>query len=403
MASTFTALDGVRVLDFTRVLAGPYCTMMLADLGADVLKVEAPERGDDTRHWGPPWAGAGPARQSAYFLSVNRNKRSLTLNLKHPHGQRIARRLAARSHIVVENFRPGQMGAFGLAYEDLRADNPALVYCSITGFGQTGPYRDRPGYDYAIQAMSGLMSITGPAEGEPYKVGVAIADVLTGLFATSAVLAALRHAEHTGQGQQIDLALLEAQIAALVNVASGYLVSGMAPARYGNQHPNIVPYQTFRAADGDFVLAVGNDGQFRALCELIGRPELAHEVRFASNPARVENRAELVALLGDIFVQQPAAHWVEAALAAGIPAGPIHDIPAILDDSHIRARGLVQETLLPDESMLRLVGSPLHLGETPPVLRRPPPLLGQHSDEALAEWLGMDTDEIAAARAEGAV
>ena len=393
-------LAGLRVLDFSRVLAGPLCTMILADLGAEVVKVERPGAGDDTRQWGPPWFGEGEARLSAYFASVNRNKRSLTLNLKHPRGREIARQLAARSHVLVENFRRGQMAAFGLAYEDLRAQNPALVYASITGFGQNGPYRDRPGYDYVVQAMSGLMAITGPADGPPYKVGVAISDVVAGLFAATSVLAAVRNAERTGQGEYIDVALLDTSIAALVNIVSNVLVSGQPPRRYGNQHPNIVPYQTFEAADGAFVLAVGNDGQFARLCELIGRPELAGDPRFATNPARVQNRDTLIALLAPIFRQKPVAQWVDALLAAGIPSGPIHDLPDVLADPHVAARGLVHELPL-DGDLLRLVGPPVQFAERPAKVRTPPPHLGEHTEAVLGELLGMDAAQVAELRAEG--
>ncbi len=391
-------LDGVRVLDFSRVLAGPFCTMILGDLGADVIKVERPGRGDDTREWGPPWSGEGEAAQSAYYLCANRNKRSITLNLKAEAGRDLARRLAAQSHVVVENFVPGQMAGFGLGYDDLSALNPALVYCSITGFGQSGPYRDRPGYDYVIQAMSGLMSITGPAEGEPVKVGVAISDVIAGLFAATSILAALRHAERTGQGQHLDLALLDTQIAALVNVASNYLVSGEAPARTGNQHPNIVPYQTFRAADGEFVLAVGNDAQFARLCAILARPDLPADPRFATNPARVQHRAALVAELEAAFAARPVAAWIADFVAAGIPAGPINDIPAALADPHVQARGLLATV-----EDVTLVGSPLKLSATPPVVRRPPPRLGEHTDAVLREVLGLDEAAIAACRDAGAL
>lgn len=384
------ALAGVRVLDFSRVLAGPVCTMLLGDLGADVIKVENPGTGDDTRQWGPPWLGD----QSAYYLSVNRNKRSLTLNLKTPEGQHIARQLAAKSQIVVENFKVGQMAGFGLGYEELRAVNPALVYCSITGFGQTGPYADRPGYDFIIQAMSGLMSITGPADGEPYKVGVAVSDVFTGLFALSAILAALRHAERTGEGQYIDLALLDSQLAALVNVASNTLVSGRPAARFGNAHPNLVPYQIFQASDGAFTVGVGNDRQFAALCAIIGQPELAADLRFATNPARVTHRAELIPMLEAAFVRRTAAAWVEALLAAGVPTGPINDVAAILHDPQVQARGLIQTVTTAAGEALHLVGSPAQLSATPAGIRYPPPTLGQHTDEILQEVVGLDTAAI---------
>lgn len=396
-------LSGLRVLDFSRVLAGPFCTMLLADLGADVIKVEHLARGDDTRAWGPPWLGEGDDAQSAYFLSVNRNKRSLTLDIKTPGGQDLARRLAAKSHVVVENFKAGQMASFGLGYDDLRAINPALVYCSITGFGQTGPYRDRPGYDYVIQAMSGLMSITGPEDGPPYKVGVAIADVFAGLFAATSILAAVRHSERTGQGQSIDVALLDAQIAALVNVASNFLVSGQTPPRFGNQHPNIVPYQTFSASDGEFVVAVGNDGQFARLCAVIGRPDLRDDPRCATNPARVEHRAWLIPLLQAVFARRPAAEWVDRLLAAGIPAGPINTIPAALGDPHVAARGLVHEIDLQAGEVLRLIGPPVRMAPDAAEVRTPPPRLGEHTDEVLRDVLGLDAEAITAYRAAGCI
>ncbi len=388
------ALSGVRILDFTRVLAGPFCTMILADMGADVIKVES-LGGDDTRQWGTPFDALG---RSAYYLSVNRNKRSLTLNLKSPEGQQIARQLAAQSQIVTENFKPGGMAAFGLGYDDLSALNPRLVYTSITGFGQTGPYSERPGYDFIIQAMSGLMSITGEQDGEPSKVGVAIADVVAGLFATTSILAALRHAEQTGEGQHLDVALLDTQIAALVNIASNALVSGETPARYGNAHASIVPYQTFRAADGEFALAVGNDRQFAQLCQLIAQPEWAADPRFSTNPARVQNRDALIDLLNGVFAARSAVEWVIGALDLGIPAGTLNTVSQILDDPHIQARCLIHEI-----DALRLVGPPVGFSATPPTVRTPPPDLGQHSAEILRERLGLSDDQIAQYRANGVI
>jgi len=396
-----TSLEGVRVLDFTRVLAGPYCTMLLGDLGADVLKVESPQ-GDETRAWGPPWAGDGAERESAYYLAVNRNKRSLTLNLKQPAAQVIAQQLAAQSQIVLENFKPGQMAKFGLDYQSLKRHNPTLVYVSITGYGQTGPYSDRPGYDHIIQAMSGLMSITGPPDGEGYKVGVALVDVISGLFALSGVLAALRHAERTGEGQHLDIALMDAQLSALVNVASSTLVSGKTPGRYGNAHSTIVPYQNFRAADKPFALAVGNDGQYRTLCSLIERPDLASDERYATNPARVVNRAGLVAELQVIFGAQSADYWVELCLSVGIPAGPVQTVIQALNDDHARARHLIREAELPNGQTLKMVASPL-LPDTPDAVRYPPPQLGQHTSQILAERLGLSPSEIVRLRDNGLI
>jgi crotonobetainyl-CoA:carnitine CoA-transferase CaiB-like acyl-CoA transferase len=389
-----TALAGLRVLDFTRVLAGPFCTMILGDFGADVIKIEQPMLGDETRHWGPPWAGRGDSRLSAYYLSVNRNKRSLTLNLKNAEGQALARGLALNSDVVVENFKVGQMRSYGLDFESLRTANPGLIYCSITGYGQHGPFASYPGYDYVIQGQSGLMSITGPADGPPYKVGVAISDVVTGLFAANAIQAAL-HARHTtGQGQYIDISLLESQIAALVNVASNYLVSSEAPRRYGNAHANIVPYETFEATDGAFVLAVGNDGQFQRCCDIIGMPELASDERFATNPARVANRADLIPILQRVFAARPVQAWVDSFRAAGIPAGEINTIPDALRNPQVQARGLVQKVSLDDGSKVELLGPVGQFSFTPPSIHRPPPTLGQHTVEILREMLGFDNSTI---------
>ena len=368
--------------------------MLLADFGADVIKVERPDSGDDTRQWGPPWAGERENRLSAYFISVNRNKRSVTLNLKTPEGQKLARQLALQSDVVIENFKVGQMKSYNLDFESLHTEHPGLVYCSITGYGQTGLYTERPGYDYVIQGQSGLMSITGAADGSPYKVGVAISDVITGLFAANAIQVALHHRSKTGEGQYIDIALLDSQIAALVNVMSNYLVSHEAPQRYGNAHPNIVPYQTFETANGSFILAVGNDGQFRQCCQVIGRPELSDEKRFATNPARVVNRESLIAILEPIFHQKTSAEWVEAMLAAGIPAGPINDIPAIIDDPHVQARGLVQSIYLADGTPLDLLTPVARLSATPAQIHRPPPLLGADTENILREVLALDTATI---------
>lgn len=393
------ALDGLRVLDFTRVLAGPLATMNLADLGAEVIKIENPSLGDDTRHWGPPWAG----ELSAYFASVNRNKRSLSLDLKSPEGREIARQLASESHVIVENFKVGQMASFGLGYGDLRQSNPALVYCSITGFGQTGLYSERAGYDYVVQAMSGLMSITGEKDGEASKVGIAISDVIAGLYATSAILAALHHAQATGQGQHIDISLLDTQIAALVNIASNYLVSGQNPPRYGNQHQNIVPYQTFRASDQEFVLAVGNDKQFRLLCHLIQLPELASDSRFSTNPVRVHNRTTLIPLLSEAFLTKSAEEWESLLVDAGIPAGRINTVEQALNSANIVSRELVQSVSLPDGEMLKLVASPMKLSATPPQIHTPPPVLGADTDSILCKLLGYNEAQIASLRSKGII
>jgi formyl-CoA transferase len=387
-----TALQGLRILDFTRVLAGPFCTMLLGDFGADVIKIERPVLGDDTREWGPPYAG--DSGLSAYFISVNRNKRSLTLNLKEAEGRELAHRLALQSDVLIENFKVGQMKSYGLDFEKLHAEHPALIYCSITGYGQDGLYQDRPGYDYVIQGQSGLMSITGEPDGQPYKVGVAISDVLTGLFAVNAMLTALYHRTQTGEGQYIDISLLDSQVAALVNVVSNYLVSQKAPVRYGNAHANIVPYEAFESADGSFILAVGNDRQFRQCCDLIGRADLASDERFASNPARVQNRDALVKILQDIFREKSSVEWVSAFLKVGVPAGEINDIPSMINDAHIQARGLVQPVTLHDGTPVDLLAPTSRLSATPARIDAPPPLLGQHTDEILREVLNLDSDTI---------
>lgn len=380
----------LKVLDFSRVLAGPFATMLLADFGAQVVKVERPGSGDETRAWGPPWVGTF----SAYYLSVNRNKQSITLNLKTAKGRDLARRLALQADVLVENFKVGQMQSFGLDYPTLSAENPGLIYCSLTGFGQDGPYAKRPGYDYAIQAMSGLMSITGPSTGEAYKVGVAISDVVTGLYAVNSIQTALFHRQLTGQGQAIDIALLDAQIGALVNVASNYLVSGQVPPRYGNGHPNIVPYQSFSAADGAVVIAAGNDGQFMRLCQLIEREDLMDDPRFATNPARVENRELLTAILAPIVSMRPARWWVEHLLAVNVPAALVQDMEQVFQDPHVLARQMVHDvTLASGESVLQVSPVP-KLSQTPPQVRHAPPALGQHTARVLADWLGLSVEEI---------
>jgi formyl-CoA transferase len=376
-------LHGVRVLDLSRVLAGPYCTMVLGDLGADVIKVESPD-GDETRAWGPPFA----AGESAYYLCVNRNKRGMVVDLKTADGQNILRELALKSDVLVENFRPGTLSRFGLDYESLRTHNSRLVYCSISGFGQTGPLRDRPGYDFMIQAMGGLMSITGDPEGEPMKVGVAAADLFAGQNAVIAVLAALGARERTREGQYIDIALFDSQLAWLANVASNYLISGDLPKRYGNAHPNIVPYQSFAAVDGWFALAVGNNRQFARLCELIGQPGWASDERFGTNAARVTHRDELISLLKPIFAMKSVAEWLSALETAGIPCGPINTFKEVFSEPQVAAREMLVKMEHPTIGELPLVGSPLIFSQTPVEYRRPPPQLGQHTEEILREVLG---------------
>lgn len=392
-------LTGLRVLDCSRVLAGPFATMLLGDLGAEVIKVEHPRGGDDTRAWGPPDAGG----ESAYYLSINRNKRSLALDLKTPAGRAILRRLAGASDVLVENFRRGTMASWGLDYATLAADNPGLVYCTISGYGPKGPQREKPGYDFVVQAASGLMSISGPADGEPSKLGVAIVDILAGLFAANAILAGLLGRTATGRGTQIEVSLLESALAALINVGQNYLVTGSPPGRYGNAHPNIVPYQTFAAADGWLAVAVGNDKQFAALCAVLGDPALAADPQFATNPARVTHRATLVARLIEPFLARPVAYWVAALERAGVPVGPVQTVAEVLDSPQVQALGLVREVDHPTAGRLRLIGSPLHLNGAAPPIRYPPPLLGQHSAAILAEVLGLTPAAIAALAAEGVI
>ena len=391
-------LEGVRVLDLSRVLAGPYCTMLLGDLGADVLKVELPGEGDDTRRWGPPYVGG----ESAYYLAVNRNKRGITLNLKSAAGQRILRQLANRSQVLVENFKPGTLERIGLGYDALRQTNPALVYCRISGYGASGPDATLPGYDFVMQAASGLMSITGEPDGEPMKLGIAIVDILTALFAANGIQAALRVAERTGVGQIVDISLLESALAVLINVGQGYLVTGEPPARYGNAHANIVPYEVYRAADGYIAIGCGNDRQFAALCAVLGNPALAANPDFATNPARVAHRIALKAALEASLATRSVADWIPAIRAAGIPAGPINDIPTILNDLQTAALGIMQEVAHPTIESLRMIGSPLKLSAANPTIRLHPPLLGEHSVEVLEE-LGYSAEEIKELRANGAI
>ena len=403
------ALSGVRVLDLSRVLAGPWCTQTLADLGADVIKVERPGAGDDTRGWGPPFlkdeAGHDTA-EAAYYLGANRNKRSITIDLSQPEGAALVRRMAGQCDVVVENFKVGDMARRGLGAERLLALNPRLVYCSITGFGQTGPYQDRAGYDYAIQGMGGLMSVTGERDdrpgGGPQKVGVAVADLFTGMYATVAILAALRHRDATGEGQVIDMALLDTQVAMLANLGANYLVTGQAPRRAGNAHQNIVPYQVFEVADGHLILAVGNDGQYRKFCDVAGRPDLATDARFATNANRVRHRETLVPMLAELMRQRPKADWLAALEAAKVPCGPINDLAEVFADPQVQARGMRSQVAHPLAGELHLVASPMKLSRTPATTRQPPPLLGQHTDEVLAAF-GLAPEERQALREQGVI
>jgi len=373
-------LQGIRILDLSRVLAGPYCTMVLGDLGADVIKVEPPE-GDETRAWGPPFAGG----ESAYYLCVNRNKRGIVVNLKTDEGKKILRDLALQSDVLVENFRPGTLEKFGLDFETLHELNPKLIYCSITGFGQTGSMRDRPGYDFMIQALGGIMSITGEPEGEPMKVGVAVVDLFAGQNAVIAILAALQARTLTGQGQRLDISLFDSQLGWLANVSSNFLISGKLPKRYGNAHANIVPYQSFEAADGWFAIAVGNDRQFTRMCEMLARPDLAADERFATNTARVHNREILIPLLAEIFKTAPVAVWLKKLDEAEIPCGAIQNFEQVFSMPNVMEREMLVKMNHPTIGELPLVGSPLKMSDTPVQYRMPPPLMGQHTDAVLKE------------------
>jgi len=400
-------LDGLRVFDLTRILAGPTCTQLLGDLGAEVIKVERPGAGDDTRKWGPPYvkdAGGGDTSESAYYLSSNRNKRSVAIDIAKPAGQRLARRLIAGCDVMVENFKVGDMARYGLAYDDLKGEFPRLIYCSISGFGQTGPYAPRAGYDFLAQGLGGIMSITGEADRPPMKVGVAIADIMCGMYAAVAILAALHHRDRSGEGQYIDLGLLDTQVAWLANIGLNYLTGGAVPQRLGNEHPNIVPYSVVPAADGFFILAVGNDGQFVKFCQYAGAPELAGDPRFVTNDARVRNRDELYRLLPALTRAKPQAAWVDGLAKLGVPCGPVNDIGQVFADPQVQARGM--QIALPHplagKGTVDLIGNPLRLSATPVAYRRAPPTLGQHTDEVLRE-LGLEEAELAALRAEGAI
>jgi crotonobetainyl-CoA:carnitine CoA-transferase CaiB-like acyl-CoA transferase len=401
------SLDGIRVLDLSRVLAGPWCTQTLADLGADVIKVERPGSGDDTRGWGPPFlqdAQGHDTHEAAYYLGCNRNKRSVTCDIASSEGQALIRELAQHCDVLVENFKVGDLKRHGLGYEDIHRLNPRLVYCSITGFGQDGPYAGRAGYDYIVQGMGGLMSITGERDdlgGGPQKVGVAVADLFTGMYATVAILAALRHAGRTGEGQRIDMALLDTQVAMLANLGANYLVSGAIPGRAGNAHQNIVPYQVFETAPGaqgrDFlILAVGNDSQFAKFCDAAGRADIAADPRFAKNQERVRNRAVLVPMLEDIMRSRGKADWLAALEAAKVPCGPINHLGEVFADVQVNERNMVDTWEHPLRDGVRLVASPIKMSGTPVRTERPPPLLGQHTHEVLRDVLGWDDARIAA-------
>ena len=400
-------LQGIRVLDLSRVLAGPWCTQLLADMGADVIKIERPEVGDDTRHWGPPWHEHGDEKVAAYFLAANRGKRSAAIDFSRPEGADLVRKLAAKSDVVVENFKVGGLAKFGLGAVSLRAENSRLIVASITGFGQDGPYADRAGYDYIIQGMGGMMSVTGLPDGEPggspLRAGVAIADLFTGLYCSNAILAALYRREQSGEGTHIDMALLDSQLAMLANQASNFLVSGEDPVRQGNSHPNLVPYQPFAAADQPIIIAVGNDRQFARLAEILGSPEWATNPVFATNAARIANRAPLVQSIRQIIATKPASHWLAALEEAGIPAGPINRISQALADPQAVHRGAVRTLSGGQLGEVPTVGSPLRFDGQRADAPLPPPALGEHSDAVLKEMLGLKAAEIKQLRAEGIV
>jgi formyl-CoA transferase len=399
------ALSHLRVLDLTRVLAGPWCSQVLADLGAEVIKVERRESGDDTRAWAPPYLkdeAGNDTTEAAYFLSCNRGKKSVTLDISTSEGQDLVRRLAHRSDIVIENFKLGDLERYDLGYQKLRELNPGLIYCSITGFGQTGPWKHRAGYDLIVQGLCGLMSITGEREGlpggGPQKVGIAVTDVLTGLYATVGILSALAHRERTGEGQCVDMALLDVGVGIMSNVALNYFASGDVPQRWGNAHPKIVPYQTFECHDGHLIVGAGNDGQFRKLCEVAGEPALAQDERFMTNEGRVRNREALVATLAPIFRPHDRAWWVERLESVGVPCGPINDVAEVFENAQVRARAMKIDLPHPLAGHVPLVRNPIRLSGTPLEYRSPPPTLGQHTDEVLGGLLGLGADELARLR-----
>jgi crotonobetainyl-CoA:carnitine CoA-transferase CaiB-like acyl-CoA transferase len=401
-------LSQVRVLDLSRVLAGPWAGQNLADLGAEVIKVERPGAGDDSRAFGPPWVKdrtGAPTKDSAYFTSANRGKKSITVNVAKAEGQALIRSLAAKCDVLIENYKHGDLARYGLGYEDLKAVNPRLVYCSVTGFGQTGPYRERPGYDFMIQGMGGMMSVTGEPDGTPgggpQRAGVPIADIITGMYASIAICAALASRAETGKGQHLDLALLDSQIALLAYQNTNYFSTGKPPGRIGNLHPNIVPYQPFKASDGEVIVACGNDNLFRKFCEAAGHPELAQDPRFATNGKRVENRVEMTRVIQEFFGRRSTAEWLERLEAAGVPNGPINDLAQVFEEPQVKARGVKIELEHQAAGKLPLVASPMRFSGTPLEYRLAPPLLGEHTDAVLKGLLGKSDAEIARLRAEG--
>ena len=404
------ALSHIRVLDLSRVLAGPWCAQNLADLGAEVIKVERPKSGDDTRHWGPPFAKdplGKDTSESAYYISINRNKKSITLDISTPEGQEIVRGLVEQSDVVIENYKVGQLAKYSLDYESLKAIKPNLIYCSITGFGQTGPYQHRAGYDFILQGMGGFMSITGEADhlpgGGPQKAGVAIVDLFTGMYASSAILAAVIHRDRSGEGQYIDMALLDTQVAMLANISSNYLCSGVSPHRWGNAHPNVVPYQTFQTSDSWIIVAVGNDGQFRHFVKAGDRELLADDPRFATNPARIEYRDALIPLLAAMVKEKTKVEWISLLESVGVPCGPINNLQEVFENEQVVARGIQLNMPHPTAGSMKLVASPMRLSKTPVTMRMPPPLLGEHTEEILSATLHYTYEQIAQLRSKGII
>ncbi|MFL2651488.1 MAG: CaiB/BaiF CoA transferase family protein [Anaerolineales bacterium] len=391
-------LENICVIDLTRVLAGPYCTMMLGDLGADIIKIEVPGRGDDTRHWGPPFTKGG---ESAYYLSANRNKRSLTLNLKSEQGLEILKKLIAKGDVLVDNFKTGTLSRWGLDYETLQEIRPGLIYCTVTGYGYTGPYSSRPGYDLIVQATGGFMSITGPENGDPSRAGVAIADISTGMFAANAILAALYSREQTGEGQRIDMSLLDSQVALLSYAATNYFVSGSITNRLGNAHPNIVPYQSFKARDMHFVLAIGNDKQWGIFCKSINKPEWIDDEKYSTNAVRVNNRKVLVNHLSKLFATQNAKYWLDIFDKVGLPSGPINELDQVFENEQIKSRDMRIELPHSIDNKVTLLNSPIKIPTSTTKPHKAPPTLGEHTEEILQEKIGVDKDTVAKLRNEG--
>ena len=398
MSVTNNLLENICVIDLTRVLAGPYCTMMLGDLGADIIKIEVPSRGDDTRHWGPPFTKGG---ESAYYLSANRNKRSMTLNLKSEEGLEILKKLIAKGDVLVDNFKTGTLSRWGLDYETLQKIRPGLIYCTVTGYGYTGPYSSRPGYDLIVQATGGFMSITGPENGDPSRAGVAIADISTGMFAANAILAALYSREQTGKGQRIDMSLLDSQVALLSYAATNYFVSGSITNRLGNAHPNIVPYQSFKARDMHFVLAVGNDKQWEIFCKSINKPEWIDDEKYSTNALRVNNRKQLIDQLSKLFATQNAGYWLEIFDKVGLPSGPINELDKVFENEQIKSREMQIELPHSIDNKVTLLNSPIKIPTSPTKTHKAPPTLGEHTEEILKEKIGLDQDTVAKLRDEG--